>query len=85
MAYNEYYRPQPMAANSAYVIAGAHMGGFLATVAGTITVTTREPTPVVLINALPVAVGFNRIPILLPTTAGADVQLAGGAAGTLLV
>jgi hypothetical protein len=84
----EYYRGQPMAADSAYHIAGSHMAGFLATVAGTITVTDHSPTDganVALVTALPVAVGFNRIPLLFQTTGGADVQLAGGAAGTLLI
>ncbi len=84
----EYYRPQPMAANSSYHISGSHMAGFLATVAGTITVTDRAPTngsPVVVVNALPVAVGFNRIPLVFQTGDGADIQLAGGAAGPLLI
>lgn len=85
MATHEFYRPQPMAADSAYRVAGAHIAGFLATVEGTITITSREKTPVVLVDTLPVAVGFNRIPILLPTNDGADVQLAGGAAGSLLL
>lgn len=84
----EYYRGQPMAADSAYHITTSHMGGFLATVAGTITVTDHQPVggaanPIV--TALPLVVGFNRIPLLFQTTGGADVQLAGGAAGTLLI
>lgn len=84
----EYYRPQPMDADSAYHIAGSHMAGFLASVEGTITVTDRAPVdggPVVVVDALPVALGFNRIPLVFQTTDGADVQLAGGAAGTLLI
>lgn len=84
----EYYRGQPMAANSAYHVATSHMAGFLATVAGTMTVTDRSPTDgsnVALVTALPLVVGFNRIPLLFQTTGGADVQLAGGAAGTLLI
>lgn len=86
MATKEYYRPEPMAANAKYHVAGSHIGGFLATVAGTLTVTaTTQPNPTVLVDALPVAVGFNRIPILLPSSDGADVQLAGGAAGSLLL
>lgn len=79
----QFYRPQPMAANSAYHVAGIHIAGFLGTVAGTLTVTSVDGT--VLLAAMPVAVGFNRIAILLPLSDGADVQLAGGAAGTLLV
>lgn len=84
----EYYRPQPMDADSFYHLAGSHMAGFLATVAGTITVTDRDPTNgdgVVVVDALPLAVGFNRIPLVFQTTDGADVQLAGGAAGSLLI
>ena len=79
----EYYRPQAMTANSAYNTAGIHVAGFLATVAGTLTITDADGT--VHVNALPVAVGFNRIPILLNTSGGGTVQLAGGAAGTLLL
>lgn len=79
----EYYRPQPMAANTTYRLAGVHMAGFLASAAGTITVTASNGT--ILVAALPLAVGFNKIPILLPESDGGTVQLAGGAAGTLLV
>jgi hypothetical protein len=79
----EFYRPEPMAANAAYKVAGIHIGGFLGTVAGTLTVTSQSGT--VLLNAMPVAVGFNRIAMVLPLSDGATVQLAGGAAGTLLV
>ncbi|MBA3831659.1 MAG: hypothetical protein H0X34_07160 [Chthoniobacterales bacterium] len=86
--FGQYYSGHPMVANSAYHIAGSRMSGFLATVAGTITVTDHEPTDgsnAIIVNALPLAVGFNRIPLLFQSTAGADVQLAGGAAGTLLI
>lgn len=79
----QYYRPQPMAANSAYSAATVHIAGFLATVAGTITITDADGT--VQVNALPLTLGFNNIPILLNTSMGATVQLAGGAAGTLLI
>lgn len=84
----QYYRPQPMAANSSYHVAGSRMSGFLATVAGTLTVTSHDPInggAAVLVDTLPVAVGFNRIPLLFNSTDGADVQLAGGAAGSLLI
>lgn len=77
----EHYNPKPMAANSA-VNCGVSIGGFLCTVAGTLTVTDADGT--VLVNALPVAVGpFIRIPLLFKSSAGGAVQLAGGAAGTL--
>lgn len=78
----EYFNPRPMAANASAKI-GGRIGGFLATVAGTLTVTDSGGT--VILNALPVAVGFNRIPMVLQFPADNVVQLAGGAAGTLLV
>lgn len=84
----QYYRPQPMAADSAYHINGSRMSGFLATVAGTLTVTGYKAVggaTDVLVDALPVVVGFNRIPLLFQTADGAIVQLAGGAAGSLLI
>lgn len=84
----QYYRPQPMAADSSYHIAASRMSGFLATVAGTLTVTSYAPADhaaEILVDALPVAIGFNRIPLLFNSTDGAVVQLAGGAAGSLLI
>lgn len=80
--YAEYYNARPMAADSSTKI-GSHMGGFLGTVAGTLTVT--DSSGAVIVDTLPVAVGFNRIPIVLNYPADNVVQLAGGAAGTLLV
>jgi len=79
----QYYRPQPMAADSSYLAASIHVAGFLAKTAGNITVTDADGT--VHVDALPVAIGFNSIPIMLNTSAGCTVQLAGGAAGTLLL
>jgi hypothetical protein len=77
----EYYNPKPMAANSSQNC-GVTIGGFLCTVAGTLTVTDADNT--VLVNALPVTAGlFTRIPLMSRTGAGCVVQLAGGAAGTL--
>lgn len=82
MATKEHYNVKPMAANSAQ-LCGPSIAGFLATVAGTLTVTDADGT--VLVNAFPItpAMGFVRIPLLARTTAGCTVQLAGGAAGTL--
>ena len=77
----EHYNPKPMAANST-AKCGVSLGGFLCTVAGTLTVTDADGT--VLVVALPVAVGpFIRIPLFFKTNAGGEVTLAGGAAGTL--
>jgi hypothetical protein len=80
---DDFYRPQPMGANGAYRVAGIHIFGFLGTIAGTITVTAADGT--VLLNAMPVTTGINWLQILLPSSEGADVQLAGGAAGSLLI
>jgi hypothetical protein len=83
MANKQFFRPQPMAANSAYNLAAIHLAGFLASAAGTLTVTDKAG--VVVVNALPVAVGYNKIPIMVSTPEGMTVQLAGGAAGSLLI
>jgi ABC-type uncharacterized transport system permease subunit len=79
----EFYRPATDGRKRSYRVAGIHIAGFLGTVAGTLTVTQDDGT--VLLNALPVAVGFNRIAIMLPNSGGSTVLLAGGAAGSLLV
>lgn len=81
MQTKEHYNPKPMAANSTAKV-GVSIGGFLCTVAGTLTVADAEGT--VLVNALPVAAGtWTRIPLLMTSNAGGTVTLAGGAAGTL--
>lgn len=79
----EHYRGQPMAAGSSASIGGAHMAGFLCTVVGTITVT--EQSGEVLLDAMPLALGFNRIPLLFDTSAGAIISLGDDTAGTLLL
>jgi hypothetical protein len=81
----EFYRAQPIAANGTFKANGAHIAGFLCTVAGTITITDADAT--VLVNALPVApaVPWTRIPLYFNTAAGGTVTLAGGAAGTLFL
>ena len=78
----DFYNPKPLGANGKS-ICGASIAGFLATVSGTLTVTDADGT--VLLNAFPVTAGtFTRIPIMSNSNAGMTVQLAGGAAGTLL-
>ena len=78
------FRPQPITANSAFTILGPNVGGFLATVAGTLTLT--DPNGTVLVAAVPVAAGaYVPLPFVFTTTNGAVVQLAGGAAGTLAI
>lgn len=82
MNVRERFRPQPMAADSNFIIRGPNVGGFLATVAGTLTLTDADGT--VLINAVPVSAGiWTPIPFVFSSSQGATVQLAGGAAGTL--
>lgn len=77
----EHYNAKPMAANAS--IKTAAVAGFLCTVAGTLTITDADG--MVLLNAFPVAAGsFTRIPLFANTSAGMTVQLAGGAAGTLV-
>ena len=78
----EYYRAQPMAAGTSFKVGGVHISGFLATIAGTMTITDADNT--VLVDTLPVAVGFNRIPVMFKTPAGGVVALT-TAAGTLLL
>jgi hypothetical protein len=73
-----------MAANSSYTIRGPNLGGFLATVAGTLTVTDADGT--VTVSAVPVTAGaYVPLPFIFATSQGGTVQLAGGAAGTLAV
>lgn len=82
MATKEYYSAKPMAAGTTYIINGSHMAGFIASVAGSVTITDFDGT--VLGSALPLALGFNRIPILFNSPAGNSVALT-LAAGTLLL
>jgi hypothetical protein len=83
MRVREHYRPQPMAANSAFDVRGYHIGAFLATIAGTITVTDKDGT--VLLNAMPIDTGANSLAMMFKSPEGGTVQLGGGAAGTLLI
>lgn len=82
MATTEHYTAHPMAANASQNC-GASIAGFIATVAGTLTVTDADGT--VLLNAFPItpAMGFVRIPLYAKSASGCTVSLAGGAAGTL--
>lgn len=85
MNVRERFRPQPMAANSTYVIKGPNVGGFLATVSGTLTITDLV-TSTVLVNAVAVTAGvFTPLPFVFTSSEGATVVLAGGAAGTLAI
>jgi hypothetical protein len=82
VATKEHYNAKPMGVNASQQC-GASIAGFIATVAGTLTVTDANGT--VLLNAFPItpAMGFVRIPLLSISSAGCVVSLAGGAAGTL--
>lgn len=77
----ESYNARPIAANGS-LKCGMSMAGFLASVAGTITVTDADGT--VLVNAAPIVTGvWTRIPIKFHSAAGGVISLGGGAAGTL--
>jgi hypothetical protein len=84
----ERFNPVPMAADSTYLIRGAHMGGFLAKTAGTITITTPSAdglTTITIVDAVPLTAGiYTPIPVMFPYRT-ATVTLAGGASGTLMV
>lgn len=85
--FRERFSPRPIAANGTYVVQGTHIGGFLCTVAGTLTITANDATgaAVTYVNALPVTAGqFHKIPMEV-TAAPITVTLAGGAAGTLFI
>jgi hypothetical protein len=84
MNVRERFRPQPIAANGNFTVRGPNLGGFLATVSGTLTLTDADGT--VLVNAVPVTAGvFTLLPFNFVSAQGAVVQLAGGAAGTLAI
>lgn len=73
-----------MAIDSNFTIRGPNVGGFLATVSGTLTLT--DPDGTVLVNAVPVTAGvYTPLPFVFSTAQGAIVQLGGGAAGTLAI
>lgn len=86
----EAYNPVPMAVNASYDVRGANIAGFLATIAGTLTVTSKpaagaSAADVILVDAVPVTAGvFTPLPIVFPATGG-TVTLTGGAKGTLFV
>ena len=85
MIVRERFRPQPMAANTSYTVKGPNLGGFLCTVAGTLTV-TDVVTSTVLVNAVPVTAGaYVPLPFVFTSAEGGTVTLAGGAAGTLAI
>lgn len=78
---NEYYSPHVMAAGASTKV-GPKIGAFLATVAGTMTIT--DSSGAVIVNALPIAVGFNRLALTLNYPTDNVVALT-TAAGVLLL
>lgn len=81
MSGKEHYHAKTMGVNGSVKV-GVLVAGFLAKVSGTITITDEAGN--VIVDTVPVTAGeFTRIPLLLPTSAGGTVTLAGGAAGTL--
>ena len=87
MIYRERYTPYPMGANATQPLPWAtNLGAFIATTAGTITIT--DDTGLVILNAHPVAAGqYLPLPILVGRSGdpGVTVVLGGGASGCLLV
>ena len=81
MAYQDFFKPFFMAANSTYSLGGTKMGGFLAKTAGTLTITTKGGTD--LVSAHPVTAGAHYpLPFYLGDS-GVTITLAGGASGTV--
>lgn len=76
----EYYAGRPMDAGSSLTLNSSHVAGFLANGAGAITCTDFDGT--VLVNAMPIVAGFNRIPLLFNSPQGNTILST--AAGTLL-
>lgn len=79
----EQYRPQVMEADTSFPCGGRQLGGFLASVSGTITI-TRDRDGIVMVPVTPVTAGVMT-PLPLIFDGPFTVTLAGGAAGTLLV
>jgi hypothetical protein len=84
----ERFSPKPIGVNGTYNVLGTHIGGFLCTVAGTLSIVAKAAdgtTDVTYVAALPVAAGqYVKIPMEV-TVPGIAVTLAGGAAGTLFI
>lgn len=89
MNVRERFNPVLMAANTAYVVRGPSMGGFLAKTSGTLTVTatgSQGNGSTNFVDAVPVSAGvYLPIPLEFPAGAGGTITLAGGASGTLFV
>lgn len=86
MVITERYQPLPLAANSTTLIRSDHIGGFLCTTSGTITVVVNNDIgtgTTTIINALAVTAGvYYPLPFYLGKTGG-SITTAGGAIGTL--
>ena len=78
----ERYTPYPIAVNGTLVLGGQSIGGFICSVAGTITITSAGVT---LLDTHPVSAGaYLPLPLYLRAPGGATITLAGGARGTIL-
>lgn len=85
--FRERFSPRPIGVNGTLDIQSTHIGGFLPTVGGTITITAKDATgaTTTYLNACPVTAGvWVKIPMEI-TAPPITVTLAGGAAGTLFV
>lgn len=83
MDVKERYTPLVIGVNGTATTTSQQIGGFLCKTSGTITVATRDPTPVTLVNAVAVTAGiYTPIPFYVGPN-GSTITLAGGASGTL--
>lgn len=77
-----FFDPVAVGVNSSVNIEAKAIGGFFASVAGTLTITAKNSGRVV-VNAMPVAVGWNVAPFSLARSGEGDFTFttAGGASG----
>lgn len=84
MNVKEAYTPYRVTANATLAIQGPSMGGFLCTVAGSVTV--RDSSNTILVDALPVTAGiYYPIPLRFGGAGDGSLVCSGGAAGTAFV
>lgn len=83
---SSHYKALPIAADTTTVIQGSHIGGFLCTTTGTITINRiDEGITTVIVDELPVTAGqWVDLPFYVGTDARSNIVTT-GAAGTLAV
>lgn len=77
-----FYDPIPVGVDSAVNIEARAIGGFFASIAGTLTITAKNSARVI-VNAAPVVAGWNAMPFSLARSGEAEFTFttAGGASG----